>query len=226
MLNETIKLKESIKDATESLNEMDNTQKNGYNLSYKADEEEVQFVKETIRQKQKCDECDFETCVPKYIKGHKAVKHKEGQYQCQLGFGCKNAFKTLKEVDFHITQVHTTNSAENIPKFNCARCNISFDAKAKLRVHNEKKHTDHQRYPCQLCEKSFPGEAHMNKCTTGFQTVNPQPCRYYINGFCLKGNSCVFSHEIRPSVWAPFCRYGQRCDYLAYGECSFFHPGI
>ena len=51
-----------------------------------------------------------------------------------------------------------------------------------------------------------------------------QPCRYFMNGFCIKGEFCSFSHGIKSSV--PLCRNGQRCGYLANGVCSFFHPGV
>ena len=61
-------------------------------------------------------------------------------------------------------------------------------------------------------------------CTTGFQTVSSKLCRYFANGFCSKGESCSFSHGIKPYV--PLCRNGQRCGYLANGVCGFFHPGV
>ena len=224
VLNETIRLKESINDATR---ETEENEERIIDESNDPNAEEIQIVKETLGQKQQCDECDFETCVPKYIKGHKAVKHKTGQYQCQRGHGCKSAFKTLKELDSHIKSVHTQASKENA-SFNCTMCDQSFDAKAKLRIHNEKQHMHQRINPCENCGKifksSYTKNEHMNECTVGFQTVNPQPCRYFMNGFCTKGEFCSFSHGIKSSV--PLCRNGQRCGYLANGVCSFFHPGV
>jgi hypothetical protein len=64
----------------------------------------------------------------------------------------------------------------------------------------------------------------MNNCITGFKTVKPQLCRYFANGYCVKGESCSFSHIPNNSVST--CRNGQRCGYLANGVCSFFHPGV
>ena len=64
----------------------------------------------------------------------------------------------------------------------------------------------------------------MNKCTIGFQRVNTQPCRYFANGYCVKGESCSFTHI--PYNQVPMCRNGQRCGYLANGVCSFFHHGV
>ena len=64
----------------------------------------------------------------------------------------------------------------------------------------------------------------MNICTKGFQTVNQRLCRYYMNGFCLKGEPCFFSHVI-PSSPSP-CRNGPRCGYFANGVCRFFHRGV
>ena len=71
-----------------------------------------------------------ETCVPKYIKGHKVVKQTTGQYQCQRGHGCKAAFKTLKKLDSHIKSVHDQASPKDTLKFNCTKCELHFDAKA------------------------------------------------------------------------------------------------
>ena len=103
MLNETLRLKESLKDAHDDVHEKDEPQ---MTQSKQNKSDDIQIIKETLGQKQKCNECDFVTCVPKYIKGHKVVKHTTGQYQCQRGHGCKAAFKTLKELDSHIKR-HT-----------------------------------------------------------------------------------------------------------------------
>ena len=113
-------------------------------------------------------------------------------------------------------------------QFNCESCDQSFDAKAKLRVHVEKKHATGCPYQCENCEQMFRTQAilnnHLSECTEGFQYVKPPPCRHFVNGFCLKGDQCFFSHEVRPS--APLCRNGPRCPYLANGVCSFYHNGI
>ena len=69
-------------------------------------------------QTQKCNACDFQTCVPKYLKGHK-VKH-SGQFMCQRG--CKLKFILFKDLDGHIKQLTDINShktfisAENVMK--------------------------------------------------------------------------------------------------------------
>ena len=78
----------------ETENEKENHSKN---------EEEVQIT--TMGQKQKCNKCQFETWVPKYLKGHK-VKH-SGQFICQRG--CTLKFTPFKDLDDHIKTPTTYN---------------------------------------------------------------------------------------------------------------------
>lgn len=206
MLNETIRLKESLNEAR---NDAEKHTQPTDNQNSK-EEEEIQIIKETLGEKQKCDECDFETCVPKYIKGHKVVKHDNGQYQCQRGNGCKAAFKTLRDLDEHIKSVHGQSNAKP-STFQCDKCDQTFDARAKLRVHNEKKHLSKQSsYQCENCDKVFPTQGqknvHMNECTAGFETVKTSLCRYFMNGYCLKGSSFTFSHQRSLQLLPSWCR--------------------
>ena len=122
-------------------------------------------------------------------------------------------------MDEHIKSVHGQSNAKP-STFQCDKCDQTFDARAKLRVHNEKKHLSKQSsYQCENCDKVFPTQGqknvHMNECTAGFETVKTSLCRYFMNGYCLKGSSCTFSHQLNSS--APYCRNG---------VCSFFHPGV
>ena len=168
----------------------------------------MNILHETLGEKQKCD---FETCVLKYIKGHKLVKHTRGQYQCQRGGGCKATYKTVGELDEHLKNMHNQDKSKEVPIFKCESCDQTFNEKFKFRVHIQRQHANIS-YQCENFNKVFNTErsmyAHMNECTVGFETVNSRPCRYFLNGFCLKGSSCTFSHQ--PSFSAPFCRNGQR----------------
>jgi Zn finger protein HypA/HybF involved in hydrogenase expression len=124
-------------------------------------------LNETLRLKESLKEASG-----MHVKSHKNVKHKVGQYQCQRGDGCKVAFKTLKELDVHIKNMHT--QEKEAPLFNCLKCDQSFDAKAKLRVHNEKKHTPHQTFQCENCDEVFTNQFALNNHLNeyiGFETV-------------------------------------------------------
>ena len=229
VLNETINLKEDLA----ACNDGNVTEKNDSSKKDKdAVDDDIEIVEETLGQKQKCKDCDFETCVPKYIKSHR-MKHTTGQYQCQRGEGCKLAFKSWKELDDHIKSIHSQKKPDVATSFNCDVCKHSFDAKAKLRIHVEKNHAKGGSFKCENCGKVFTTQhdrkEHMDKCNQGFETIKTQSCRFYANGICIKGDSCSFLHQPnhQPNYsTTPHCRNGLRCGYFANGVCSFFHPGV
>ena len=108
------------------------------------------------------------------------------------------------------------------------KCQQSFNAKAKLRIHIEKNHTPPLKFKCESCEQRFATQnqrtEHMKQCHEGFETINTPVCRYFANGFCSKGDSCSFLPQTQ--FTAPLCRNCPRCGYLFNGVCNFFHPGI
>ena len=95
--------------------------------------------------------------------------------------------KTLRDLVDHIKSVHGQSKNTEPPTYQCDKCDQTFDARAKLRIHNENKHVSKQSsYQCENCDNVFiiQGQkiVHMNECTAGFETVKTSLCRYFVNG--------------------------------------------
>ena len=114
------------------------------------------FIGASVGEKQKCNDCDLKTSVRKYLKGH-IVKH-TGQYQCQQ---CKLAFKSLAELDVHISSKHGKTKPEK--PFMCDKCEESFSTIHMLRLHSQRKHVPSQATTeCQNCGQTFSNPIKMN----------------------------------------------------------------
>ena len=203
VLNETIRLKESLEEEAEEVRE------------------KLVENNETEKQDQihTCNECDYKTRVKKYMKGHK-IKH-TGQYICQ--HGCNNAFKTLTDLDTHIQNAHRVRTTKN--RFSCENCDETFQEIHSMRIHMQKKHTRATSHECKYCGQNFYNNQqfrqHIAVCHEGFEVVEI-PCRYFANGYCRKGNFCTFSHK-KSKNNVPLCRNGPTCPYEARGVCRFSH---
>ena len=84
---------------------------------------------------------------------------------------------------------------------------------------------------CTLCDKRFDTgkdiENHMieheGEANEGFQTPREEKiCRYFRNGFCYKGEQCVFKHI---KTGPPACKRGQKCIFFYQNRCRFSHEG-
>ena len=88
----------------------------------------------------------------------------------------------------------------------------------------QKKHAVEQE--CENCGQKFHNKSkfreHAAECSEAFEIVNVSLCRYFANGFCRKGNFCMFSHT-KSRQNTPLCRNGQACQYKARGFCRFSH---
>ena len=62
-------------------------------------------------------------------------------------------------------------------------------------------------------------------------------CFHWKRGNCFKGDSCRFSHvgrqnnagsaqNTRSTQRVALCKNGSSCDWLAKGNCSYFHPRV
>ena len=110
----------------------------------------------------------------------------------------------------------------------CDLCQWKFRSEAQLKMHMQANHV----FKCENCDFSSINReyvsVHKSKCNErrGFATMNPSLCRFYMNGFCKKGQHCRFSHHNKTSkvnIVKP-CRYDIHCIFLANGNCKFFHP--
>ena len=63
--------------------------------------------------------------------------------------------------------------------------------------------------------------------TPGFENPRKEKmCRYFRNGFCLKGIQCAFKHSNVEKHQVPTCKRGQYCLYNDQNRCKFFHPVV
>ena len=179
----------------------------------------------------RCQKCDYKTKVKVHVRGHMIAHH--GQYQCMRGCS-KVAFTTLGGLDDHIKTQHGQQQQQT-KGCTCIHCDITFNAQFQLRQHMTQRHGNESQpveHNCQLCGMNFATieliNEHQQYCHGEFQNVRKRVCRYFLNGACVKGKFCKFSHpqdmNFIPDV--PFCRNGFRCKYLAQGVCSFFHKGV
>ena len=66
-----------------------------------------------------------------------------------------------------------------------------------------------------------------NKAEQSFKTpVMDKVCRYFQNGFCRKGDQCLFKHTDIQTNSTPMCGRGQGCFFFQQNRCNFFHPGV
>ena len=171
----------------------------------------------------KCKECDYKTKVKKYMKSH--VLAHQGQYGCQLG--CKEKFKTLRDLDEHHKNKHME------AKVKCNDCKSTFKTAQQLTHHIENKHTFTNFSKCNKCEYVASNEQELKKHIEGYHIGFQQPlkniCKYFLSGRCIKDSACRFAHpqnkthESSQSTQA--CRNGANCVYLFEGRCRFVHRG-
>ena len=182
------------------------------------------------------------------LKEHKELKHKiEIVFNCNK---CEKTFSAQNALKQHIQTKHVTlaklpvghqNWAKehNAKCYRCTECREGFKTEQDLRVH---KITHEKDIPCDECDEMFEtkGDQNHHKRTvhgsqryrnSGFQTVQ-KPCRYFLQGWCTKGEMCNFSHSpnrnLKPHYLqdhqVPGCTRGPACKFWAQGICFFFHP--
>ena len=225
VLNETIKLKENIQKESRGQEDVVESREDSEVIEDTTDDsdenpEEIEVNKDGA--KESCKECDFKPSVPIHIKGHN-LKH-TGQFMCQRG--CKSSFKTFRELDQHVKTMHVQQNS--CVDYKCDKCEQTFNAIYKLRLHTARAHVGQKNVTCENCEQNFTNlqqlKIHMDRCDSGFTQVNRKICRYFANGYCWNIN-CRFSHPQNVSQ-TPVCRNGSTCRYLANGCCTFFHTGV
>ena len=157
----------------------------------------------------KCNECEKVFSTQNSLLQHARTKHKEtssipvGHQEWARPQQMTNKLCTMCPAEFKMEadlRVHETIHNEDIP---CTQCDAVFETKKQLSYH---KRTEHE----------------------GFNTVI-KLCRYFQQGRCHKGAECSFTHEYKNNMksqkqqWSQACRRGPRCEFLAMGDCYFFH---
>ena len=105
---------------------------------------------------------------------HEQPKQVE-EYGCD---SCSDLFTSKHYLRIHVMKKHGNPSNTNPPRSNCEYCGIVLNCQEELRVHQQ-------------------------ICNTEFHSANNNICRYFVNGGCLKGDSCIFSHPINSSELPP-----------------------
>ena len=106
----------------------------------------------------------------------------------------------------HPDRVKNKNSKS--PKIACVQCDKRFSTGAKIEKHM-KEHT---------------GSNHSN---SEFESpIKEKIRRYFKNGFCMKGEQCIYKHQRMSANFTPACNRGPGCSFLLQNRCSFFHPGV
>ena len=84
---------------------------------------------------------------------------------------------------------------------------------------------------CELCGEIFQNmeniKKHKNECTERpFEQQKSKECRYFRQGRCIKGNSCLYKHTRKAEnrSFDTRCRYGANCRNFLSGHCKFTHP--
>ena len=126
MKSEIIKLLEGRDDDVEIVKEVPSAPTN--------DEDNVDTeARETGNIWYNCKDCEYKTKVKEHSISHKMAH--TGQYKCQQG--CKELFKTLRNLDDHHKAKHPS---EPTIEFQCELCNSRFATKQHLNKHTMTKH--------------------------------------------------------------------------------------
>ena len=235
VLVEELKVKDEIIKANEILlneNNRDNVTEN------------VNVVNKSNRNSNKiqCNLCEWSSTKPSHLEGH-MLKH-TGQYMCGV---CDKMFKTKNEAKEH-EETHSNKfvcitcdkvflSEHSFKQHMQSKHGNNDRARTSLPVGHPNRYQRKesvQNIPCTICSKVFATgkevDDHMefhkeeNKTQQGFQsTWKEKICRYFRNGFCFKGEQCLFKHIEASGHQAPPCRRGQQCSFKARNMCKFFH---
>ena len=195
-----------------------------------------------IPQEDKCQECNFSTKNATKMKGH-MIRHKT--YKCDQ---CQEVLKDQAHLNSHMQQEHRPNG------HTCNICKKQFKANNSLKQHMNTQHRESIRtinppighpqwsrerntgnnldYACNMCENGFEtlkeirehkATEHSGETFNGFKKVVKE-CHFYKQGRCDR-NPCRFSHQ-QQQQQAPVCSRGQKCRFLYWGTCHFFHQGV
>ena len=84
---------------------------------------------------------------------------------------------------------------------------------------------------CTKCDKKCANgrqvDEHMKEHAGGFKTPTfAKICRYFRNGYCSKGEHCIYKHVEIQLEATPRCNRGQDCIFMQQNRCYYFHPDI
>ena len=129
-------------------------------------------------------------------------------------------------------------------KEKCTKCDKRF-TRFGLRRHIQQCHGNKvEIITCKKCELICKSMANMKKHMKEDhdeegREVSREVCPHYRRGNCYKGDQCTRSHvgyqhettskltsQTSTSSWTPACKHGIECEWMAKGNCMFFHRGV
>ena len=170
-----------------------------------------------------CEKCGFKAKNERVLKGHKTGH----LIKCDL---CQNVFKTYGLLRRHDRTQHARvnqNRTQNQNNSNfghtmkCTVCNFVAKTNIQLQNHMNIRHGNSPRIDCTLCDFTAASQLQLekhNKVRHDKSTTNLQ-CRFWMRGFCSKGDQCRFKH-----ITSPPCRYGWYCP--CWPNCRFSHQDV
>ena len=158
------------------------------------------------------------------MKGHMTGHRSNKCYHCQEGF------KNQTDLNHHIQRVHSPET------HSCKKCKKKFKAKNSLKQHLSTQHpinppVGHQQW-AEERNVAQGLDYCCNQCAELFETL-PELRKHKKDdheGQSFSGFTTVTRHKRgahEPSQHRqPVCTRGQQCNFLAWGTCHFFHPGV
>ena len=226
---EEVKVKDAIIKADELLRDSQSTSKKT------EDDTDTEVHIQNRRNIIRCNKCEWTSPNQAQLPGH-MLKH-EGQYICPK---CKLGYKTKKEMNEHMQAQHKVQ--QDSVNLACISCDKTFPSQHSLKQHLNSKHKKEEELPvghpqraqnknnespkiaCVQCDRRFSTgrevQDHMlehtgNKAEQSFKTpVMDKVCRYFQNGFCRKGDQCLFKHTDIQTNSTPMCGRGQGCFFF------------
>ena len=167
-----------------------------------------------------CVECEYTTSDKNLFYKHMSVHRKE-KHQCKE---CNSNCESEEELSEHVDKEHSS--------FKCEVCEKIVQSQHALKQHMSSIHSRNKRtinIECTECKERFltghKVEEHMktkHHSKDGFEVGrNRRECRYFRNGYCNKGDTCMFKHTIERNTQV--CRNGENCYFLKINKCKFYH---
>ena len=144
------------------------------------------------------------------MKVHKQV-HIQKKLTC---ITCDKIFQTDHSFKQHMLAKHKDKDSSPVPKNNTLPVGHPDRYQKKQEVRKS--------IACMICSKLYATgkevEEHMEEHTQENEqneeleyTKEDKICRYFRNGFCFKGEKCIFKH-IKNKI--PVCKRGPECSFL------------
>ena len=199
-------------------------------------EDEVRVVASTRddaeKSSHKCNACDKNFRQSQDLEKHVQDRHTESE--CVY---CEKMFRSEATLVKH-HKVCTKNVG--LANSMCNNCNQAFTEQG-LKRHMKSCKDNDKSLDCPECGEIFESKRAVKIHRDDRHVYEPVRsrvvCKHWRKGHCLKGDSCGFSHvghqqssesrnTRKETTKVPECSNGPSCEWMAKGNCSYFHPRI